>query len=411
MSEKDISTGSGFAPYTRWVRLAGFFFAPFWLALLIVAFFAIYKLIITADLSIPPDELRWLALSFTGLLAALGGLISLPIATIRIFVAERQTRTAEDQRKTANQQWETANKAQMVAEQGLITDRFTKAIGQLGEIRTVTHKGETTTEPNLEVRLGGIYVLSRIAKDSERDRVPTVEILCSYIRQNSGEIEARSYNQNEFPAFSEWIQSLGQVLQIRTDIAAALRASALRANDTDSVGIVYTDAKFRLDLTYVNLQRRDLSYFDLSKANVSHGRFEGSIFLYTNLKGSAFGGARLQGAQFKAAKMNNAHLAGANLTGANLENSDFRYANFDCCVLEQVIARSTNFSGATDMTQKQVNAIFGDEETIIPKIGADSEKLKRTNLMICPPLKVRSGPDPEYDDWLARGAPPGVPIE
>src|SRR5262249_46211346 len=49
-----------------------------------------------------------------------------------------------------------AEKNRSLALEGQITDRFTKAITQLGDEK-------------LEVRLGGIYALERIAKDSEKD--------------------------------------------------------------------------------------------------------------------------------------------------------------------------------------------------------------------------------------------------
>ncbi|MFH1141500.1 MAG: hypothetical protein V1724_07575, partial [Chloroflexota bacterium] len=43
-----------------------------------------------------------------------------------------------------------------ISQEGQITERFTRAIQQLGD-------------PKLEVRLGGIYALERIARDSPRD--------------------------------------------------------------------------------------------------------------------------------------------------------------------------------------------------------------------------------------------------
>src|SRR3982751_6161439 len=36
--------------------------------------------------------------------------------------------------------------------------------------------------PNLEVRLGAIYALERIPRDSERDHWPIMEVLCAYVR-------------------------------------------------------------------------------------------------------------------------------------------------------------------------------------------------------------------------------------
>lgn len=65
-----------------------------------------------------------------------------------------------------------------VARQGQITERFTRAIDQLGS----THPSDGS--PNLEVRLGGIYALERIARDSERDHWPIVEVLTAYVREH-----------------------------------------------------------------------------------------------------------------------------------------------------------------------------------------------------------------------------------
>jgi hypothetical protein len=41
------------------------------------------------------------------------------------------------------------------------------------------------TEPNLEVRIGSIYALERIARDSDRDHIQIMEIVCAYVRKNS----------------------------------------------------------------------------------------------------------------------------------------------------------------------------------------------------------------------------------
>ncbi len=64
-----------------------------------------------------------------------------------------------------------------------ITGRFTQAIGQLGaELKD--------GRPNLEVRLGGIYALERIARDSPRDHWTIMEVLTAYVRENARWIAA-----------------------------------------------------------------------------------------------------------------------------------------------------------------------------------------------------------------------------
>ena len=60
------------------------------------------------------------------------------------------------------------------------TERFTRAIDQLGA--TDDKEGE----PKLEIRLGAIYALERIARDSpERDYATIMEVLTAYVRDNA----------------------------------------------------------------------------------------------------------------------------------------------------------------------------------------------------------------------------------
>jgi hypothetical protein len=65
-----------------------------------------------------------------------------------------------------------------VNREGQITERFTRAIDQLGKTDEKGYK-------LLEIRLGGIYALERIAGESEEDYGPIMEILTAYVRQHS----------------------------------------------------------------------------------------------------------------------------------------------------------------------------------------------------------------------------------
>jgi hypothetical protein len=56
--------------------------------------------------------------------------------------------------------------------EGQITDRYTAAIDNLGD-------------SSADVRLGGIYALQRIMKDSSRDQASIVDVLSAYIREHS----------------------------------------------------------------------------------------------------------------------------------------------------------------------------------------------------------------------------------
>jgi hypothetical protein len=90
----------------------------------------------------------------TTVVQALGGIAVL----IGIYFAWANLKIAqEDQQNTLNTQSENIKnqtKTLVITEEGQITDRFSKAIDQLGSDK-------------LEIRLGGIYALERIAQESE----------------------------------------------------------------------------------------------------------------------------------------------------------------------------------------------------------------------------------------------------
>jgi hypothetical protein len=83
--------------------------------------------------------------------------------------------STEDQLEQAR---ESQALTQRLTEQGQITDRFTRAIDQLGK---TDDKGDKL----FEIRLGGIYALERIARDSEVDHWPIMEVLSAYVRQHA----------------------------------------------------------------------------------------------------------------------------------------------------------------------------------------------------------------------------------
>ena len=69
--------------------------------------------------------------------------------------------------------WFTAQNYRL-ARQGQVTDRYTKAVEQIGSDK-------------LDVRIGGIYALERIARDSARDHPPVMAVLTAFVREHSHE--------------------------------------------------------------------------------------------------------------------------------------------------------------------------------------------------------------------------------
>ncbi len=185
--------------------------------------------------------------------------------------------------------------------EGHITDRISKAVEQLGAEKTVkklNFQDETveTSEPNIEVRLGGLLSLERIAQDSTnydkgRDHVRVMEILCAYVRENSNARTPRRSLRSQFEdsvtndlgspnltiaefmemegipphediedhiginAVKRWASTL---LEPRADVQQALDILG-RRDATKKVVELEIEAGYRLDLRGSNLQRADLS--------------------------------------------------------------------------------------------------------------------------------------------------------
>jgi uncharacterized protein YjbI with pentapeptide repeats len=164
------------------------------------------------------------------------------------------------------------------AEQGQVTDRYTKAIEQLGS-------------STIDVTIGGIYALERIAHDSPRDHSTVMEVLTACIREHSSE------------PLHEPIEGRSRPEPItRPDIQAAVTVIGRR--DTAH------------DRTRINLSGVHLPGADLPKA-----KFSGADLAGANLTHSDLTGADLKGAD-----LHNADLTGAKLTGADLTNADLREA-------------------------------------------------------------------------------------
>lgn len=74
--------------------------------------------------------------------------------------------------KTAANNFKSTQETLRLSQEGQITERFTRTIDQLGSEK-------------IEVRLGGIYALERIAKDSPKDHWTIMEVLTSFVQEKS----------------------------------------------------------------------------------------------------------------------------------------------------------------------------------------------------------------------------------
>jgi hypothetical protein len=197
---------------------------------------------------------------------------------------------------TARYTWRAAKvtlAGQEIDRRGEITDRYSKAIDQLGH-------------NNADVRIGGIYALERIARDSEEDHPAVIEVLAAFVREHSHEHRART---------GATTGSAGQ-RSIRPDVQSAIDVIGRRNVSYDTRQIYLTG----VDLTGANLMGANLAGVDFTGANLTRADLVN---------------ADLNGADLTAADLTAADLTAANIGHANLTDADFTDTNFRFTLLER----------------------------------------------------------------------------
>jgi hypothetical protein len=206
----------------------------------------------------------------------------------------------------------TSQETLRISQEGQLTERFTRAIDQLGSDK-------------LQICLGGIYALERIARDSERDRWPIMEVLTAYVRVKAPWKAEAMENHQPPPKPAADIQAILTVLGRRTRTFRQGESEELNLGDTDLRGATLTGAQLQgAILINAQLQRADLTGAQLQRAHLSFAELEGA-----NLPNAQLQGADLAGAQLQGAILINAQLQKANLTGAQLEGANLSFAQLE----------------------------------------------------------------------------------
>ena len=227
----------------------------------------------------------------TGLVCT--ALIGFPILIWRTRIADRQAATGE---------------ASHTAE------TYTKAIEQLGA--TID-----SGAPHIELRLGGLYSLEKIAQNNKDYHNQIMEVLCAYVRMHAPMPEIITSSQE----FNERIQTGELELNEkdsapRIDLQAAMTIIGRRKVEHDA-------RFFTLNLQSVNLRNFDLLGANLSRANLSDSDLSDSYLYQANLSMAVLLSANLQNAQLGRSNFSNAQLRDVNLTQAALSSADFTGAN------------------------------------------------------------------------------------
>ncbi|MEU7857850.1 hypothetical protein [Nonomuraea sp. NPDC049141] len=104
--------------------------------------------------------------------AVRGRALAIATGLVALVAVYYTARNADTTRRSLALTQQTSTRTLELTEQGQVTDRYTKAIQQLGDVN------------NLHIRIGGIYALERIARDSERDYGTVQEVLSHFVRDH-----------------------------------------------------------------------------------------------------------------------------------------------------------------------------------------------------------------------------------
>jgi hypothetical protein len=228
-----------------------------------------------------------------------------------------------------------------VAEQGHITDRCTKAIEQLGAL---TADGK----PNIEVPLGAIYALERIAHDSARDHWTIMEVLTAYVRQNAPAPTEEPMEEENNAAMAK-----GPPTEIRAILTVLGRRWRGRSQERE---------EHRLDLRQSDLRGADLAEKHIERAIFAWARLQGANLEGVHAKGALFGGAHLERTSFHSAHLEGAgldiaHLQGAGFHGARLEGARLVGAHLEGAFFDHACLRGASILGRTSTWRASLGQI------------------------------------------------------
>ncbi|MFE4540843.1 pentapeptide repeat-containing protein [Streptomyces scopuliridis] len=237
---------------------------------------------------------------------------------------------------------------------GQITERFTSAVGQLGD-------------DQLAVRLGGIYALERITLESPKDQGIIMNVLAGFLRENSKAPKMPSRGSSSLRTPEARTAMPQSPHTVPTDIEAAALVLGRRNVANDPPG-------FELNLTSVDLRGAQLEGVNFSKAWVmgadfSGARLTGANFSHAKLKpgevdeltdwtsrGSVnFKGAVLDEVNFSGSLLRGAIFAETWFPGAKLNNADFGLSDFRNSVVAQSDFSGSNVAGS-DFSVARMNS-------------------------------------------------------
>jgi uncharacterized protein YjbI with pentapeptide repeats len=341
--------------WKRWVMtcVVGLFLVAVGLALLIVLFWPVADLLAQHDVRDIPAAQRGVQLRLA-LDSARGRILQ---ACTGLFALGALIYTARN--------FSIARRQSFLAEQGQVTDRYTKAVDQIGAAE-------------IDIRVGGIYALERVAADSARDQAVIVEVLAAFVRRHAradGERAGRGPEADVRAAMT--VIARRRVTFPAGTLSGPPERIDLQATDLTSIalagaplaGVILNDSVLAradlrgADLTGAELARADFTGADLSGARLPDAQLREANLAHANLAEANLTGADLTGAILRSAHMPRARLTRACLSVAQLGLADLTGSDLGQAVLTKADLTGTILAGAR-----------------LPNVQAAGAVLRRANL-------------------------------
>lgn len=182
---------------------------------------------------------------------------------------------------------------------GQITDRFTRAVEQLGSEK-------------VDIRIGAVAALARIAATSPTDRDAIVTALSAYARSHA-----------------PWPPRAGAEAQTDDLPTLAARAGDVQAVVSALGGMPVSSDGEKVRLSHTDLRRARMWQLRFDRANFGGANLSGARLGGSSCVGADFGFADLRDVQFANADLSSALLWGADLRGADLSGADLTGAEAD----------------------------------------------------------------------------------
>lgn len=291
-------------------------------------------------------------------ITSLGGLAFI----LNFLVA--QERLAEDREQfkiQLNEEKARAAKVQGISEARLVSERFSKAINQLGDER-------------IAIRVGGIYSLERIAKETVFDVELSSQEISNPIKLPDVGLRPSVMPKEGFEGFYEII--------IETLIVFLREPPPVKepSNEDKEIKKEHEDGRriqllFRADLQAaltVVIRLSSVSTPNDKKLNLIGASLAGANFYKANLPSVKFWGADLRSAYLKKSRFVGAWFREANLSRANFSDSDFSGSDFDRADLSRANLKNTNLTNSmlvganlteADLTESNLDGIKWNSRT------------------------------------------------